>query len=168
MPLPAPAALPDPARHSVGALPPRVEPPDYRFSLQPGGGFQLTVAGVTYRVESTYSYPHGGFNRLAAGPGDTSSRSEWTVSTGRSTGKRFELTARGRHYSIQRTIHLEPSRVRVLDKITNLTDGVIGIILSNRVNTAGMDDVSVTRMSNPTVFVAAGKTGLGLIALDDL
>ena len=43
----------------------------------------------------------------------------------------MRVSARGKHYSIQRLVEATPTHVLVKDKITNLTDDVVGIILSN-------------------------------------
>ena len=41
-------------------------------------------------------------------------------------------------------------------------------MLSNHVNLAELDGAKITHMTNPTIFVAQGNAGVGLIALDDL
>ena len=85
LPLAPAAALPSPRRESVGALPPAAKPPAYKAVLTPGGGLEVTVQGRRFRVESTYSYPDGGFNRLAAGALDRQGEAGWQVTAPRNS-----------------------------------------------------------------------------------
>ena len=164
---PAPPVA-SPQEKVVGALPPAVLPAPYKVELKEGGGFTVNVKGKSYRIESTYSYPHGGENRLAAGSPDRGGEAAWEVKIGKKRGNIQQVTAAGKYYDISRTIEQQPTRIIVRDTIRNKWDQVLGIILSNRVNAKGLKDVEVTRMTNPTIFVARNDCGVGLIALDDL
>jgi len=167
-PLPGHAAVPAPTKQVVGPLPAPVTPPAYQATLTPGGGLAVTVKGRTFRVESSYSYPNGGFNRLAAGAPDTLGEAAWTVQTAGQPGKVRSAKATGKFYDLERTVELQPTRILVKDTIRSKFDDVLGIMLSNHVNVKGVEGVKVTQMTNPTIFVAEGGAGLGLIALDDL
>jgi hypothetical protein len=162
-PLPSPPPLPAPTKQVVGALPAPVTPPAYQATLTPGGGLTVTFKGRTFRVESSYSYPHGGFNRLTAGTPDGSGEEGWKIS-----GSGRTLTARGKSYEVQRAIQLQPTRILVRDTIRNTSGDVLGVMLSNHVNLQGVAVAKVTQMTNATIFAAQGDAGLGLIALDDL
>jgi len=167
-PLPPPAGVPSPEDDLVEPLPAPVKPPEYEVDIAPGGGLLVTVKGKTFRVESSYSYPHGGFNRLVAGAPDTEGEPEWRVRRGAGSRGRLRATATGKFYGIERTVERADTRILVKDTIRNRSGDVLGIILSNHVNVRGIQGVAVTQMTNPTVFVAQEDVGLGLIALDDL
>ena len=49
-----------PSKMAVGPLPPALAPPKYNLTVKAGGGLTVTVKGQVFRVESSYSYPHGG------------------------------------------------------------------------------------------------------------
>ena len=160
-----PVASPEDTR--VPALPPLVKPPKYRVEVKQGGGFTVSVKGRAFSIESDYSFPHGGFNRLAAGPRDRSGEKAWSLNVSKE-GNVHQVEAAGKYYAISRRIEPQATRIVIKDKIANKSDGVLGIILSNRVNVKGQEDAEVTRMTNPTIFVARKDCGVGLIALDDL
>jgi len=168
---PPPEPLPpSPDERVVGPLPLPVTPPRYDAVLTDGGGVLVTVGGHTFRVESTYSYPNGGFNRLAAGQADASGEEAWRVSPPTHGAGGSSLQATGRFYDLRREIRLQPTRILIRDTIRSKWDDVLGIILSNHVRFQDQDGVNVTQMANPTIFVGHQKrgVGLGLIALDDL
>ena len=167
-PLPPQPPVVAPAVARTPPLPAPVTPPAYGVELRAGGGFVVTVAGHAFPVESSYSYPHGGDNRLSAGAADTQGEAEWRVSTNRAAAGLYGVTAAGRFYEITRRIALEPSRIVVRDTIRNRGEEVVGIIVDNHLNTRALKDAKVTNMTNPTIFVGAGQVGVGLIALDDL
>jgi len=160
--------LPDPAKRCVGSLPQPVTPPPYRVDVAESGGFTIHVKGQTYRVESSYSYPHGGENRLLADAPDKKGEPAWQVTTSKPDAKSYCVAAGGKHYAIARRIELTPSRIVVKDTILNKSQDVLGVILSNHVHTAGLEGAKVTMMSNPSLFVGTSGSGVGLIALDDL
>ena len=164
---PLPPVVP-PKRQRVPKLPPAVNPPRYDIKVSKGGGFFVNVKGKSYRIESTYSYPHGGENRLTAGSPDTQGEAAWEVKIGEKRGKIQQVTAAGKYYDISRTIEPQATRIIIKDTIRNKWDDVLGVILSNHVNLEDAADAEVTRMDNPTIFVARGNGGVGLIALDDL
>ena len=161
-----PVAAPDAG--AVGALPPAVEPPPYKLEVAEGGGFTVSVKGRAYRLESSYSYPHGGENRLLAGAPDRKGEESWKVTTRTLDAKTHEVVAGGKSYSITRRIHLERTRIVLKDTIRNTSDDVVGIILSNHLNVRGMDDIEATMMNGLTAFVHVEDGGVGILALDDL
>ena len=150
------------------ALPPSVAPPAYELELKPGGGFVVSVKGQVYRIESSYSYPHGGENRLVAGPPDASGEETWKVETKRLGETTYRVNARGKYYAIDRRLEVEPTRVMVRDTIRNTSADVLGIILGNHINTRGAKELAPTMMNKLTAFVHAKENGVGIIALDDL
>ena len=164
-PFDPPAPVPFTSEFSAAPLPPAVMPPDYQVAVSEGGGIQIECMGQTYLVESNYSFPHGGSNELVAGAPSKNGEATWQVEV---DAPDFRVQAKGEYYSVSRTIEQQETRVLVKDTFKNLSDDVVGIILSNQINVANLPQVQVTQMSNPTVFVASGDGGLGLIALDDI
>lgn len=154
-----------PATRTVMPLPPPVVSPRYEVKLGQGGGFQVLFGRAAYDVESSYSYPNGGENRLTVAAFDQGEK-EWkvqTVPTGEAGVHR--VFAEGRYYSVVRKIILQPSRVLVNDTITNKTNDVLGILLSNHCRAK---DAKARRMGSPTVFLHEKERGIGLVALDDV
>lgn len=168
LPFDPPVTPPSPAKQTVASLPAPVTPPAYQVIVKPGGGLVVQVAGQSFPIESSYSYPDGGFNRLTAGAHDASNEPEWRVSISNSTDKMLRITAAGKFYRVDRTVHMQPTRILIRDTIHNTWNDVLGVMLSNHVNLRDMEDAQVIQMMNPTIFVARGGVGMGLIALDDL
>ena len=167
-PFPPPPGVSSPQQSTVGALPPMAAPPAYQATITPGGGIEVTVGGKRFRIESSYSYPNGGLNRLTAGPADASGEAGWQVDAPQNGATACSTRASGKFYGMERRVELQPTRILVRDTIRNITDDVLGVMLSNSINLQGVDGASVTQMSNPTIFAAQGEAGVGLIALDDL
>ena len=167
---PFPSPGPPPASTLVHAshLRPGVVPPEYDVDLRADGGLDVHTGGTSFRVESRYSYPDGGYNSLGVPGPDAGGEPGWRVRVGARSGRSLELEAEGGFYTIGRRIDLQPSRILVRDTIRNVWDNVLGVIVSNRINLGAGEGVTVTQMANPTIFAARDGAGLGLIALDDL
>ena len=160
--------LPNPREGVAAALPSPNPPVEYGFSLAPGGGFSVRLRGVEYPVESSYSFPHGGNNRLiAAHQADRDGDPEWKVIARRVDGANYRVTATGKHYSIERQIALKVNRIVIRDTLSNKTDDVVGIILDNHVDIRGKPVASVETPQNFTFFISAADHGLGVVGLDD-
>lgn len=56
--------VPSPAKVRVGSLPRPKPAPRCAVRVTPGGGAVVTVSGRSFAVESTFSVPGGGANRL--------------------------------------------------------------------------------------------------------
>jgi hypothetical protein len=54
-----PVKVAAPSEKTVALLPKPPEPAAYQFNLNPDGGFQFSVAGENYPVESAFSWPNG-------------------------------------------------------------------------------------------------------------
>ncbi len=179
----APFPVPSPDRVIVGPLPQSPRPPDCRVRTTAGGGFVVSVGGESLAVESAFSFPNGGDNKLvcAAAP-DKGGESEWRVTAKRVAPSTWQVDARGRHYAISRRVQCRASRILVADTITNTTDHPVGIILGNRLTVAGsrIDAAHLagkkvtTPTANcalkicPTIFLAHSGLGVGMVALDDV
>ena len=169
-----------PTQYRVPALPPEAAPLPYEIELAPRGGFWIKLDGERYAVDSTWSFPHGGENTLLASTTARGSEEKpWTVSTKKISDSEYRVTAHGATYAIERAIRLLPDRLAVHDRVTNLTDQDIGIIMDHRLDASasafpecalaghpGRDSRDANH--NPTVFVGAEGRGIGVILLDDV
>ncbi|NQT16851.1 MAG: LamG domain-containing protein, partial [Planctomycetes bacterium] len=161
--------LPHPEEKLTAALPPPKPPVAYEFSPTAGGGFSIRIKGVAYPIESSYSFPHGGKNRLTVeNAPDAGGEAAWQVATHRLDDEHYQATAHGEHYAIDRRITLKANHVLIEDTFTNTGRDVVGIILSNHVDTRGGPVASVEMPKNFTFFVSATDHGLGVVGLDDV
>jgi len=168
---PLPGTVPSPKEKIVPPLPPASELVRYRVDVGEGGGFRVRFKGESYLVESRYSYPYGGENRLSATDAvDTNGEPGWNVTDERVDAATYHVTASGDYYVINREIKLEPTRVLVRDNIVNVSSADLGIILTNDINVA--DKKGIKRYpippSVPMVFLYGKDHGLGMVALDDV
>jgi hypothetical protein len=160
--------LPNPREEVAAALPSPNPPVEYGFSLAPGGGFLVRLRGVEYPVESSYSFPHGGSNRLiAADQADRDGEPDWKVTSRTVDDTNYRVTATGKHYSIERQIALEVNRIVIRDTCSNKMNDVVGIILDNHIDMQGKPIASVEMPKTFTFFISAADHGLGMVGLDD-
>ena len=149
------------------------------------GGLQIQSRGQSYLLHSFYSYParpRFRQNALAASPiGEA--EPQWRVEVRRQGERALLITARGTQYAITRTVTLEsPVKIRVSDRIENLTDTDQGIILRHAVEPlqpvthwslhgleqgTSSNDARLAPM-NPTGFLACARGSLGWAVEDDI
>lgn len=167
----APPQLPSPKDRTAGPLPGVPGPAAYTLEMSQGGGFAVRIGAQAYPLESSFSYPHGGENRLvvAAVP-DAAGEKEWTVKTEKLSTHGHRIVATGKHYRITRELTPQPSRIHVKDRIENLTDADLGLALDNRVDARDKTGVELQALAAPVppVLVRAKDHGLGLVPLDDV
>ena len=177
---PPPLRLPSPDERTAAPLPSPPKPVAFGLKLSKGGGFTLKIAGERYAFESSFSYPHGGENRLTVSrPRDRSGEESWRPK-GRRTGRNtYTVRAAGAHYVLDRHLTVLPDCVDVRDTFTNRTQEDLGVIVRNHLNTrgkgfessylAGYKGVGVRREEcSPSVFVANDKVGIGIVPADDV
>jgi hypothetical protein len=151
----------------------------YKVQVQPGGGFTVTAGGATWPLASSFSYPDSGDNRLAAGPRDTQGEKDWQVTTRQVAPGRWEVTARGRHYSLRRVIRTERSRVIVTDTLKNESAEDVGISFRHSLDVARTPwdrcwvagypmEGERDQCYSATAFAAWSRNGVGVVPLDDL
>ena len=161
---------------------PSIKGPNFVITLVPGGGMEIKIGENLYFIESDFSYPYGGYNKLlCASETDRSGENIWKVSIKSLAKKRaFEVIAEGKYYTINRTITLIKDHLQVKDKITNLTQEPLGIIFKNsiapltppkHIYLCGMKDVTqgskpTTPLYNPTAFFSNVANGLGVVVED--
>ena len=168
---PLPVAVVSPKQKTARPLPPAPEPVRYDLDLCKGGGFRVGIKGKSYPVESSFSYPHGGDNKLTASDiSDDKGEPAWNVKTERVGASTYRVTATGKYYRINREIELQLSRVLVKDTITNISNADVGIMLSNHIDVRGKKGLKTQAIAapNPPGFVHAKDHGLGILPLDDV
>lgn len=164
----APGAPPSPRDHIAPALTAGLPRRRDAFVTEvfPGGGFTVATGSAVFAVESSFSFPHGGENRLrAVSEIDTAGEPEWTVTT--ESPREHRISATGAHYALERTLRVLPGRVHVTDTFTNRTDTVLGIVISNHFASSG-HAVTAGLPPNGTVFVQVDGAGAGMAPLDDV
>jgi len=179
-----PLPVVSPAEKTVAPLPAKPEPTPFDVTIGNGGGFQLTVKGVRYDVRSRISWPNGDFNRFT--PGDKpygKGEKSWRVKIAQAAKNRYEVTAGGDSYTIQREVGVYPTHVYVRDKYTNTTDKDLGLLIYNEVPVKP-DQVVKSFVSGhemfgrqkvmsypdyaPSIFFTDANTGMGMIPIDDV
>jgi hypothetical protein len=175
-----PVVVPPPEMRVAPALPKPAGPPKYEFEQCAGGGFQIKMNNAVYPFESSYSYPQGGENKLtASAQPQAKGEATWEVKTRKLSDGEFSVVARGKFYTIERRIQVQPSRVYVTDTIRNDADEDIGILIHNQLNSkdkkfedyylAGYKQMGrKEETGSPSVFVSAKDCGLGIVPLDDV
>ena len=159
---------------------PGAGPAAYTGKLLPGGGFSLTAGGQTLHFGSLISFPNAGLNELVAGPGAVAKQPGFSVQV-TPTAEGGRVVAAGPDYVLRRTVRFTARKVEVADEFTNThRDARLGLLVENAVNLkdiaasvrlAGNPDPSINQYyspGNPSVYVAAGKLGLGLLCEDDV
>ena len=157
---------------AAGALP-------YTGKLLPGGGFTISADKSTFIFNSYYSFPNAGFNKLIAGGLDTTGQQNWRVDVNAKTNR---VIAQGDDYRIERAVKFTKTHVEIADTITNLhKDAPLGMavrhemnlqgIVNSQIRLAGNPDPATNDYyapGNPSVHVRLEKSGIGMIAEDDV
>lgn len=165
---PRETALPMPAELIVSPLKPLPAPAAYHAEVSAGGGIRVALGAHSCLVESTYSFPGGGENRLAAGEVPTPGEAGWQVRTQNADDGSFTVQAGGAFYGLERRVSFGPTRIEVRDTLTNKTDAPLGVILSNHIDATAVPGASNTFLNNPATFLSAANQGIGMVALDDV
>ena len=167
--------------HVINRGEPGAGPAEYRAALLPGGGFTLTVGDNALAFSSAFSYPNAGLNRRAAGEPDATGHPRWRVETSAAEDG-GTVTATCPDYTLRRTVRFLPRRVEVTDEISNAhADAKLGLLVRHEadlapfpeagVRLAGNADVSLNDYhapANPSVHIALGDFGVGLLCEDDV
>ena len=158
---------------------PGAGPAPYRGVLYAGGGFTVTVGDTTWAFSTGMSYPNAGLNRLVPDAEvDRSGQPDWSVrvEAGADGGT---VSAAGSDYTLRRTVRFTARKVAIADTVTNDGDAPLGLLVRHdlglegrsaaQVRIAGNPDPSIDDYhapGNPSVHVALGDTGLGMICED--
>lgn len=153
----------------------------YSATVTKGGGIHLKVGGESYYLESGCSYPTDKgirFNTLAVGT--ASGGAGWAPSVAERGGV-IEVEASNKLYTLKRQISKAKAGIKVKDTFTNISGADLGISVKDSMASensfgangsflAGIPDAGLVKEagSNPTAFIKGGKSGLGMVADDDL
>jgi hypothetical protein len=159
---------------------PGAGPARYTGELLGGGGFAITADGKRSLIGTDVSYPNAGFHRLT--PTDTAGSDPGRKTTVQRTDDGGEVTLLCEHYRLVRQLRFTPRKVEIADRIANLDEkNGLGLVIRHSValkdhpnaavRLAGNADPAVNEYyapSNPSVYIADGDLGLGLICEDDV
>ena len=152
----------------------------YEAKVNSGGGLDVNISGEIYPIETWYSFPNKGFNKmLLTKIPYTKGEKSWKVKVTKIDDKKYKIKAEGKYYKIDRVIFLKEKKIEVKDIITNKTNKLLGIMIRNQINinpeslkkgyTAGKSKTTeYSCPSNPTIFISRNIHGLGIMAVDDV
>lgn len=167
----APPTPPPPAQSTAAPLSAPAKTPSYAIEVNNGGGFAVRLGNESYPIESAFTYPYGGENRLTASDRPASSgEKDWKIQTEKIGDSAYRVVASGTYYKITREITAQASRILVKDRIENLTDADLGLAVDNRMGAKGSADVTFEALAAPVppIFLRAKDHGLGLVPLNDV
>src|SRR5207244_4494993 len=136
----------------------------------------------SWQLASAFSSPSGTLNHFTAAPGpDGVKRPKW-VQKSETSGERASVTAAGAHYRLVREVRFAPRRVLVEDRITNVTDHDMGVLVRHEVSLQNKAEALVriagrpvldeefrySAPANPSVHVGLNGRALGMICDDDV
>lgn len=172
--------IPSPAEHTVGPLPSDNNLTPFGFSLNQGGGFDVTINGTPYPFQSRISWPWGDYNLL----GETASgEAAWQVTTQNLGANQYRVTASGNYYSLDRQIEVFPTHISVEDTYTNDWEYDLGLLIYNEVPvvTAQLNQSLLSGYDRygrqietavpdygPSTFFTDANTGLAIVPVDDV
>jgi hypothetical protein len=151
-----------------------------KLKILENGGIKIDFENTYILLESIFSYPYGGFNKLGKEKSKDNEK-EWKVDIKKNTSLEGEIFGKGKYYSIDRKVKLTSESILIEDSIKNLTSEDIGIIFSNYINFENLP-IYYTRMAgltsqslnfyncpeNPTIFYPLKNSGIGIVANDDV
>jgi hypothetical protein len=155
---------------------------DYTCQIEPDGEIHVQVGKGDYTIRSGFSLLGGGFGWLGpptAGRGDRPLAVGFHSVDGTGKNRIYKLSASTEQWRLARSVELHAEHVAVQDTLTNLSQELIGIRLTNEVRSTAAEGGRVGgttkpepfRMScpeRPIVQLIGRDTSLGLIARDDV
>ncbi len=158
-----------------------VEKNNLKLEVTAGGGAIIRKNGEEFHLTAEFSYPAAPdmkYNRLSTG--NASGQQGWKPEIVRE-GDTIKVRAKSPLYRLERTLIHCGHRVEISDALTNETPGAIGVryvydvatpgkIVNRRIFMAGTPNATFADgiADNPTLYVEAGKSGIGVMALDDV
>lgn len=150
----------------------------YQGKVLSGGGFSMSTGKSTFTFNSSFSYPNAGFNHFSASS-QTDNQPGWKINVNPKANRVF---AQGVDYRIERSIKWEKTHAEIVDTITNLhKDAPLGLAVRNEMDLSGLKDPEIRiagnpdpavneyyAPGNPSVYVRLPKSGIGMIAEDDV
>ncbi|MCC7349724.1 MAG: hypothetical protein IT446_04070 [Phycisphaerales bacterium] len=147
------------------------------LSVTKDGAFTVASSDGPIQVDSSFSVPGGGHNRL----GGASVEPRWKPRVTQVTPNEWRIEAAGESYSLTRTIRQTEGRIAIEDTFKNLTHQDIGIIFDNHLNLEnhrgidyariggwlGQGITDVNSRENPTLFFPLEHSSLSMVIEDD-
>ncbi|MCE5240712.1 hypothetical protein LLH23_19800 [bacterium] len=151
-----------------------------KVTLTPEGGLAVQVGREHYVLETSLTWPEGELNWLGCADRLKSEPpQEWKILSRKLDKTGGQVVAAGKFYRLTRTLKPDGPRLRVTDRIDNLSGDDLGAAISYDLTAGGpLDDLRLagdralsyvdTAAPNPTLFAAQKASGLGWLAEDDL
>jgi len=145
------------------------------LTVAPGGGIEIMAGKELYCLESSFTCLTKPHELVCA----RKSRG-WEPAITKSNDGSLKVTASGGEFRLLRTIRHRGHRIEVGDSLTNLSGEVVGIVVRHEMilpaapkwsRLAGTVESAVAQRTcpeNPTVFAAQQRSGMGLVAEDDV
>ena len=138
-----------------------------------GGRVEVRADDNSCIVETTYSYPGDKIGWNVVGADSGGSEAGWSVKVSKADETALVVEARGGSYSLRRTVRLDGDRVEFADTLTNVSDGPVGLLVWNNVDTptAFLETHSPGEKAfgeNPSVFLAGEKGNLAVMLEDNV
>jgi hypothetical protein len=144
---------------------------DYSLVLSKGKGLEIKMANEQYFLESSFSYPNAGYNKFNYSNAFSAGNEDKLKISTKLVNKSFKITAKGRYYTLERSIEAKEERIEIEDKFVNLSSSEpLGIIINNCLfsNSKPKEVFSEGGSGNPTIFIAQQHSGLGIVVNDDI
>ena len=151
-----------------------------KLTVGQNGALSVTNGGESWFVTALYSYPGGDtikYNRFGE-TGDSAPDWKTAVASGK---HKIILTGDWQNYTVKRTIKSEGGKFRVSDQIINKTDKPLGMKVryteitpeafeKDKAFICGSGSLLSTENcpTNPSIYIAQKKAGLGLVVEDTL
>ena len=160
---------------------PAAGPAKYTAEVMPGGGFVIYDGKTKWKFESIFSYPNAGLKHLLPNEKNSiNNTSGWKMEIKRQNNG-ADILVKGPYYELNRRINFTPCRIEVKDTLTNMQKTALGLFISHKMNTKGVNitgvrlagnpDPAVNEYSapaNPSVYVELANRGIGMICNDDV
>lgn len=149
----------------------------YGAVIAPEGGMEINIGDEKYFLDSYFSYPDAGMNKLSCGS-EGENKQQREIKITQISENKFQINAQCKYYKLERIITLDDMKISVQDNFRNLTNNVLGIKVDNiispnapaeKIFLGGIDGSVGEHLcaENPTVFIKQKKSGLGFAAEDD-
>lgn len=115
-----------------------IKVPEYDVNFYSGGGFRINISSEEYTLESSFSYPNAGYNKLVGKDGvDQTGEAELKVEVKPLNSSVTEINCQGKHYQLYRLVIKDKHKIMIRDTFKNIKNEDMGIIVSNQIKVKG-------------------------------
>ncbi|MBR4673041.1 MAG: hypothetical protein IKP00_01120 [Victivallales bacterium] len=152
---------------------------DFTYQLLENGQIVIRSGSAVYRLDTFFSYPHGGYNSFGSRHLEQPEQ-EFRVVTS-VNGRGATVNGGGKYYTVERSIMRQGNYISVKDILTNLTETPLGVIVRSQLTTdkrndkpimvSGLPVATRTEIHSPenaSVFLPSGEGGCALVPNDDI